>query len=205
MSTAVETSDEKLLDLLRSEGPLTVSQLASSMSVTATAVRQRLSRLMGQGLVQRAVARPSRGRPGHHYSLTKEARRRAGTNFADLAVALWKELRAVEDPLVRRGLLQRVARALAASYLPQIKGETAAERMQSVGELMAERRVPFEVDASGGLPVLTARDCPYPELAEEDRSICAVERLLFSELIEQDVKLSQCRLDGHSCCQFQTD
>lgn len=204
MSIVTESSDARLLDLLRTRGAMSVAELTTAMDVTPTAVRQRLARLMGAGQVERQLDRSGRGRPGHRYSLTEAARRQAGTNFADLAMVLWHELREVKDAEVRRGLLQRVAKAMALAYGDQISGETLAERMRSVGELMGERRVPFEVDESGELPVLTALDCPYPELASQDRGICAVEKMMFSELLEQDVRLSQCRLDGHACCQFQS-
>ena len=48
MSRQIPTSDAQLLDLLRIAGPLSVSELAHAMEVTATAVRQRLPRLLGQ-------------------------------------------------------------------------------------------------------------------------------------------------------------
>ncbi|MBL9123230.1 MAG: winged helix DNA-binding protein [Planctomycetaceae bacterium] len=203
MSATTEQSDATLLDQLR-VGPKSIADLEGAMAVTATAVRQRLSRLMALGLVERELHRAERGRPSHRYRLTEKARRQNGSNFADLALVLWRELRAIKDPEVRRGLLARVADAMAAEYEPEVSGSTAAERMESVSQLLAERRVPFQVDASGALPVLTALDCPYPQLAEQDRGICAVEKMLFSRLLEQDVRLSQCRLDGHACCQFET-
>ena len=205
MNITPETSDAQLLDLLRTEGPRTVTELTTAMGVTPTAVRQRLARLQQQGLVEREISKAGRGRPHHRYSLTELARRRAGNNFADLAIVLWRELRAVRDPEVRRGLLSRVVQGFAGLYASQVTGESTLERMESVSNLLAERDVPFAVEQSGGLPVLVARDCPYPQLAEEDRGICAVEKLLFSELLKQDVRLAQCRLDGHSCCQFQTN
>ena len=74
--------------------------------------------------------------------------------------------------------------------------------MQSVSRVFAERNVPFEVDQSGPLPVLTALACPYPELAEQDRGICAMERMMFSELVGDGLRLSECRLDGDACCRF---
>ena len=204
MSTTNETADSQLLDLLRAQRAMSIAELTVAMEVTPTAVRQRLARLMGQGLVARQLDRSGRGRPGHQYSLTPAARRQSGTNFADLALVLWNELREVKDPEIRRGLLQRLAKTMAEAYGDQISGDTLADRMRSVGALMAERRVPFAVDESGELPVLTALDCPYPELAQADRGICAVEKMMFSELLDQDVRLSQCRLDGHACCQFQS-
>src|SRR5262249_2468699 len=104
------------------------------------------------------------------------------------------------------------------------QGSTLAARMESLRALFGERRVTLDVqsevretnahprgtDASqetGGtsLPLLTVAECPYPELAEKDRGIWAVEKMLFAKLLEEPVRLSQCRLDGHSCCQFETN
>jgi predicted ArsR family transcriptional regulator len=204
MSTATETSDARLLDLLRQRGAMSIADLATATSVTATAVRQRLSRLMAQGLIARDTARAGRGRPSHRYSLTEKARRQVGNNYGDLAIMLWDEIRSVKDPEIRRGLFQRLAGAMARFYSGRIKGSTTSARMQSLKELFAERRVPMEVDSSGELPVLTVVDCPYPELAEKDRGICAVEKMMFADLLGSPLKLSQCRLEGHSCCQFET-
>jgi len=173
------------------------------MGVTATAVRQRLARLMSQGLIERRELRADRGRPSHRYHLTDRGRRRAGSNFADLALALWDEIRKIKEPEVRNGLMRRVAQTLAAKYAPQIHGVTAAERMASIAELLSERGVPFSMTAVDSLPVLTAAACPYPELAEQDRGICSVEKMLFSQLVGENVRLTDCRLDGASCCTFE--
>ncbi len=205
MDQVTESSDVGILDLLRKAGPLGVAQLATATQVTATAVRQRLVRLMALGLVDRELARAGRGRPSHRYGLTEKGRRQTGANFVDLALALWKEIRAIEDPEVRRGLLQRLAKTMAAMYGDQMSGTTTAERMRSVSQVFAERDVPFAVDESGPLPVLTALACPYPQLAEQDRGICALEKMMFSELVGNGLRLADCRLDGDSCCRFEAN
>jgi predicted ArsR family transcriptional regulator len=68
--------------------------------------------------------------------------------------------------------------------------------------LFAERRVPVHVDEKSPLPVLKTNACPYPELADQDRSVCAMEGLLLSELLGTAVRLQECRLDGGTCCSF---
>lgn len=246
-----ESSDAGLLDLLRLRGPLGIADVANATRVTATAVRQRLNRLMGQGMVARDTFQAPRGRPSHRYSLTDKARRQAGTNFPDLTLALWQELRSIADPTVRSGLLKRLAKRMAAEYAPAIRGNTVPERMASVAALFAERNIPFAVEvgetgeqvpdrtnetfdnepidseshdsrhaaasASDSQPkhsthqnsthqylTLNVLACPYPELAEHDRGICAVENLMLTELLGERVKLTECRLDGSDCCRFQT-
>lgn len=199
----VESSDVAILDQLRETESLSVAQLSSMMEVTATAVRQRLTRLMAHGYLERSVFRSGRGRPTHRYSLTQKGRRKTGTNYADLATALWQEVRSIDDPDLRRGLLQRLSRRLVEMYAGHVQGDTAAEKMESLAEIFSERQVPFVVDAQGGLPVLRALACPYTEIAEEDRSICSVEKMLFSELMGEELRLAHCRLDGQNCCTFE--
>jgi predicted ArsR family transcriptional regulator len=206
MSTAAPSTDADLLELLRSKGALDVTEMAKSAEVTATAIRQRLGRLLAQGLIQRNAIRAGRGRPRHRYRLTQKGMRLTGSNFTDLALALWHEVRSIPDAEVRRGLLRRVVAGLAAAYGPQIEGRTPEERMRSLTDLLSQRRVVFTVDPAASpydLPLLTAHACPYPELAEQDRGICILEKMLFSEIIGQNLELAQCRLDGGSCCQFQ--
>ena len=77
--------------------------------------------------------------------------------------------------------------------------------MENLAAIFIERDIPFEVENSGQLPVLTALACPYPDLAEQDRGVCAMEKMFFSELIGESLRLTECRLDGATCCTFETN
>jgi predicted ArsR family transcriptional regulator len=202
MSTLNETSDRQMLDFIRRQGAVTVSALIAEMGVTATAVRQRLQRLTDDGLVERQTERKGRGRPNHRYSLTEKGLQSAGNNFADMATVLWEEIKSVDDPAIRRGLLQRIARRFVDRYRNDVGGETLVERMKALASVMGERQIPFMVDESKSLPVISALACPYPELAKADRSVCTMEKLMLSEILGENVRLSECRLDGASCCTF---
>jgi DeoR family suf operon transcriptional repressor len=197
-----ESSDKAMLDILRRNGAVTISVLVAEMGVTATAVRQRLQRLMAGGLIERRAENKGRGRPNHRYSLTEKGERSAGTNFADMADVLWDEIKSVADPEIRRGLLKRIGGRLAARYRNEVGGETLGERMTALAGVMGERDIPFQVEQRGGLPVLSALACPYPELAMRDRSVCTMEKLMLSEILGENVRLSECRLDGATCCTF---
>jgi DeoR family suf operon transcriptional repressor len=202
-SDPVESSDRTIVDFLRRRGEATVGDMAELLRVTATAVRQRLTRLMDQGLVERQSEAAGRGRPMHRYSLTPAGVRSAGNNYDMLAQVLWDEVRAIEDPQVRQGLLKRISHRLAAAYRDRIGGDTLKARMASLAGILGEQNLKFELDGSRELPVLTALACPYPDLAERDRGVCAMEKMLISEVLGESVRLSACRLDGASCCTFE--
>ena len=113
MSIESPNSDSDFLDLLRAIGPLSVAELAAAMEVTPTAVRQRLTRMMNQGILQREAQRNGRGRPLHRYTLTDKGLRLTGSNFTDLAMTLWTEIRSIDNPEFRREMLRRIAHAMA--------------------------------------------------------------------------------------------
>lgn len=198
-------TDGGLVDYLRRCGSSTISELVEFAGVTQTAIRQRLNRLMEQGLIVReAEIGAGRGRPTHRYSLSQEGERLGGSNYEDLAGILWSELRSVKDSELRQGLLRRIVTRMSETYRGKISGDKLLGRMESLVGLMAERDVPFEVrENDKGRPVLTALSCPYPELAEQDRGICAMEKMLFSEILGDGLQLSGCRLDGARCCTFE--
>ena len=196
------TADADLLNLLADSGPLVISDIRSYFEITRTAVSERLRRLMAEGLVDRKLLRGGRGRPSYRYLLSPKARQLAGNNFADLVAVLWQEVLGIEDSQRRQGAITRIASALKVLYADAIYGTTLKARMESLRELLEKRRVRCKVETPEGGPTFTLHDCPYPDLADVDSTICQVETMLFSQLLGDEVVLSQCRLDGHSCCQF---
>jgi predicted ArsR family transcriptional regulator len=201
-----ESSDRALLDLIRRSGPLTVAEMAANLGVTGTAIRNRLTRLLGAGLVERRPERGGRGRPRHAYQASVEAQRRLGQNYADLAVVLWEELMStVADRKLRRLLFTRVTDRLAEIYRGQVSGQEWEGRLVQLTHLLHDRGIEAEVtrDDGGAIPVLRQHSCPYYELAEADRAICALERKMFEKVLGRGLRLSQCRLDGDRSCDFQ--
>src|ERR1700759_5022432 len=102
MSVQTESADRQMLDFIRQNGAVTISALFAEMGGTATAVRQRLQRLVTNGLIEKKSERKGRGRPNHRYSLTEKGERSAGNNFADMASVLWDEIKSIEDTSIRR-------------------------------------------------------------------------------------------------------
>ena len=201
-----DSSDRPLLDLIRRQGSMTIASMVDALGVTPTAVRNRLTRLIDSGMVDRRVEAGGRGRPKHTYQATAEAHKRLGQNYADLALALWDELmHSVEDRKLRRFLFGRVTEKLAEQYRSEVQGDEWQGRMIQLGSVLTGRGVEAEVTAAGAgtLPILRQHSCPYHALAEVDRTVCALERKMFEKVLGQSLRLSRCRLDGHRSCDFE--
>ncbi len=203
MKIIIDPNDREFLKRLHRMGMGTVQDICDELEVTATAVRQRLTRLQEQELVSRELVREGRGRPHHIYKLTETAIRELGENYADLAMILWREIFAIEDNEIRKRLLGRVKNSLTEHYSSLIGGDTLAERMEGLKLAMLQRGHDVEIDSTGSLPILRENNCPYHELASFDHSICELEQMVFKEVLGSDIELTQCCLDGHSCCEFE--
>jgi len=195
------------MDLVRRVGPISVEDLAERMAVTPTAIRVRLTRLLESSLIERVQESVGRGRPRFLYQASPLAQRKLGQNYADLALVLWDEvMHSVEDPKIRRELFARITDRLAESYSGQMRGEEWSSRLVQLGGLLHQRGVETEVSADdAGQAILKQLSCPYFELAEVDRDICALERRMFEKVVGHGLTLSHCRLDGDRSCDFEAD
>lgn len=109
---AVRSVDAQLLRTLADGRSCGVSDLIEQIGVTATAIRQRLERLLAAGLVERDKLVTGRGRPSFEYRVTEKGLRYAGADPADLAEAMWHEIFELPDEGLRKRLLAAIARRL---------------------------------------------------------------------------------------------
>ena len=207
-SHELRSVDRELLFAMRGGDSFAVGELTELLGVTATAVRQRIERLLKMGLIDREKVVAGRGRPTFRYCLTVIGHRDAGANPADLADAMWREILAVEDEAIRNQLVSAVAVRLGQHFAMQLEADQSKDnfedRMHRLSEMMTSRQMLTEVIHVGELPVLDICACPFPTLTEvsDDRAMCRLEEQMISKALGQPVHLSSCRLDGDECCQF---
>ncbi|MEM9703528.1 MAG: hypothetical protein AAF907_13900, partial [Planctomycetota bacterium] len=173
------------------------------LGVTATAVRQRLARLSEAGLIDRKPVSVGRGRPKHLYGLTGAGKRALGSNYQELADAMWSALSEVEDEAVRSFLFGRLQDTLVSRYGGDSAGDgELRERLEGLRSALQVHGFTVEVDDSGPLPVLREHHCPYMNISEDDPQICELEQRVFERVLGTGIELTRCCRDGDSCCEF---
>lgn len=202
MPYALDRADSQFLSQMHRLGPGTVLDLGRALGVTATAIRQRLVRLEGAGLIARSLERVGRGRPHYLYELTPKGLRQLGDNYGDLALILWREIQRIPDGELRAQIVSRVREAMVQRFGP-IEGRNLEERLRKFRDALAGHGYDVEVGEQNGLPILRENSCPYQDLADEDRGICDLEQEVFQRVLGVDVKLTHCCQDGHRCCEFE--
>ncbi len=201
--STLDPADREFLDQLHKLGASTVQAICDAMEVTPTAVRQRLGRLMSSGLATRKRVHASRGRPFYQYSVTNAGLQQLGDNYGELALVLWRELSRIGDQRVREAIVEGLRNTFVERYSAGVNADVPLDRLRQLRQALADRGFDVEIDVDRELPVLRENNCPYLELASGDSSICELEQTVFQEILGAEVRLSQCCLDGHRCCEFE--
>ena len=177
MRNPLDSQDRECLDRLRQSDGGSVRDLCEIFGVTATAIRQRMTRLLERDLVSReAVRQQGRGRPRHIYRVTERGLKELGDNYGDLAQILWRELKRIDDPVTRDRVMASVKESMVKHYGRQIPAGTISDRFAKLSSVLTENGYDVELDERDGLPILREKNCPYPELAACDSEICSLEQ-----------------------------
>lgn len=202
MKANVDPKDRQFLNRLHRIGGGTIQEICADHGVTATAVRQRLTRLEAGGMIERETVRTGRGRPHYLYKPTDDGLRELGENYAGLAVVLWRAIQQIDDASVREIVLLNVRNEMARQYGRAVHGESSEQRMRQLSEKLIDDGFDVEVDTSGLMPILRENNCPYLDLANADPDICRLEQEVFEQILGAPVELSQCSRNGSNCCEF---
>ena len=193
----------QIIEYIQRNGPTSIKELEDLLGVTTNAVRQHLSSLQAEGYIERQRVHTGVGRPHHAYSITAKARELFACHCDDLALTLLEEVFALEGRERALLLLDRVGSRLAQQYADSVRSEVLQERVQELAKALYHRGVLTGVTVEDeNTIILRTYTCPYHELAQEHRDICAMDEELMRKVLGSDVNLSACMMDGHRGCSF---
>ncbi len=197
-----QTPRMTLMRLLQKRGQATIKEMEIALGVTATAVREQLAHLMAEGVVGAVRVRGDIGRPFYAYRLTDKAQELFPKDYGTLARLLLEEALALFGPDAYAELLERVGSRLAEDYAGDVPGHGLEDKLYGLSSLLVERGFESEVTRTAEGFVLHATTCPYFAVVKDHREICDMEQDMMSKLLDADVQLGPCMLEGHSACQF---
>ena len=198
----MQTTRQQILDYLRRHGRGTVKELGQLLGLTSTGIRQHLTVLERDNLVQAREERGRVGRPTLVYSITATADALFPKSYDQLLSVLLEEMRATVGNEQIYQILQRVARRLAEPHLDRVDGQPLGERVKTAAEVLERQGCVAEVSEENGDYLIDEYSCPFPKAAERDRSVCALHVEFVSLLTDADTRLTRSLLRGESACTY---
>jgi predicted ArsR family transcriptional regulator len=206
--TSITATGLRVVKALVGNPPQSISDLASVMGVTKTAIVAQLHELLAAGFVERFSQRPAgRGRPRHLFAATNAALLLLFASSQRIVVpAIWRAIEEIGGSPLSQEVLRRVSIALAEHYSRRLQGTTPAERLNEMSRLLCEEGMLVDVgeDDQGQL-VLRRRSCPFIAMFDPSRSVCSLDQQMMSLVVGAPVRQTSCRHDGAPCCTFELD
>jgi predicted ArsR family transcriptional regulator len=198
----MQSTRQQILDHLHLEHRGTVKELARRLCLTPTGVRQHLSILEREGLVEAEVDRGHVGRPAYVYRLSETGEALYPKRYDMLVNLLMEEIRQVAGADILQRILRRVADRLAQQNRDRTESHTLAERVEVAAELMREQGCVAFTEERDGVFYLHECTCPYPAVASRNSAICALEVDLVRRLTGGDARLVSSLLRGDTACVY---
>src|SRR3989337_1643187 len=131
----IQATRQQILEYLQRQGRATVKDLGNLLGLTSTGIRQHLTVLERDGLVDAREERGRVGRPTLVYSLTDKADALFPKTYDTLAGVLIEEIRSSQGNERLHELLRKVAERLAAPFVERVQGKPLEGRVQETARI----------------------------------------------------------------------
>lgn len=198
----MQATRQEILDYLRRRSHGTVKDLGEHLGLTSTGIRQHLTVLERDGLVEANEERGHVGRPALVYRLSAEGDGLYPKMYDDLANALIEEARTLLGPEGLQRLMKNVAGRFSGQHTPRLEGKPPTERLEETARIMTDRGNVVEAAWVGDDYLIRKHTCPYWNVATKNSAVCALDVEFVRQLAGADARLSSSLLRGDECCTF---
>src|SRR3972149_4384307 len=161
----MQSTRQQILEYLQRHGRATVKELGNLLDLTSTGIRQHLTVLERDGLVDAREERGRVGRPTLVYSLTEKADALFPKTYDALAAVLLEEIRSSQGNERLHDLLHKVAERMAAPFAERVEGRPLPERVHETARIMEEQGCLVDVRETDGEYYIDEVSCPFPRVA----------------------------------------
>jgi DeoR family transcriptional regulator, suf operon transcriptional repressor len=190
-----------ILIALKTRGSARAEELAGDLGVTVSAMRQHLSSLSSELLVEHEALRDGRGRPRHIYHLTERADALFPRNYAEITNELLAYVDDADHELLEKIFRRRRDRRVRQANL-RLAGKDFSERVAELTRILDEDGylATVESDADGTFRIVE-HNCAILGIARRYGQACSSEiEFIRSVLPEAEVtRVSHIVAGGRHC------
>lgn len=179
---------DRIISLLKREGPQDAGVLAARLGVSAMAVRQHLYDLQDQGFVTASEQKGAIGRPTKIWALDAAANDLFPDGHSDFTYDLIGSIRETFGEDGMASLLRNRSEKQIVSYAKRMGEGSLEVRLERLAAIRSGEGYMAEVaKTDGGALLLVENHCPVCEAAKACSGLCAEELHVFQECLGEGV------------------
>jgi predicted ArsR family transcriptional regulator len=199
----MQATRERIMNILKERGQVTVDELSYDLGLTAVTVRHHIDILRGEGLVAAPVARRRKapGRPKHVYALTEKASAMFPQRYSHLLSQILDEVRVRFSPGEVGQMMKRIGERMADQAdlrATDFRARLAAavEFLNSLGYMARWER------GDDDDYLLYIVNCPYEQVSRQDHDICAMDVAMLTRLLGTAPRRITSAAEGDHQCTY---
>jgi DeoR family suf operon transcriptional repressor len=200
-TTAQSATRRAILLTIKKRGEARAEELAQSLGITPSAIRQHLGALVGERLVAVREQRGAAGRPKHFYSVTSAAEEMFPKTYGDLTCELLTYIKKEEPRMVDHIFDQRRLRR-GEQARARLAGKSFEERVAELARILDEDGYLADVErGEDGTWRIVEHNCAILEVALRYGQACSSEiNFLRDVMPDADIdRVSHMASGGHHC------
>lgn len=203
MSEAGSTRKQILL-MIKTEGPLTVGEMAERLGVTEMAVRRHINTLERDGLIQARLLRQAMGRPTSQYYLTEKSDDYFPKSYSNFTLELLEDLeKDFGSELINQIFHNREERYAKAHRAELANKKELREKVRLLAEIQEKKGYMVKLEElPDGSFELIEYNCPISQVANQYIQACQCERNWIERVLDANVERPMCQANGEQCCVF---
>ena len=198
--------NEKALEILKKEGPKSVSEIAEFLQVTTEGARFHVLKLEKEGLVGSRSVAEGRGRPKQIWFLTDKGNDRFPDTHATLSANLIQMMRETlgEDAVDK--VIDRHQQTLMSRYAAEIDPESDLEqKIGKLAEIRSREGYMADYTREEGHYLFMENHCPICSATSVCQGFCKAELTTFEKVLGDNVKVERVEhiIEGARRCCYQ--
>ncbi|AQS39696.1 transcriptional regulator [Shewanella psychrophila] len=185
-------TSEKIIQLLKTQGPLTAKVLASELSLTTMGVRQHMQGLEDDGDVSFEDKKAARGRPTRFWSLTSKSNSHFSDRHEELSVQLIDSVITVFGDSGLEKLITHREQASLSLYQQSMSGKhSLIDKLNALAELRSREGYMATIVEDESCFWLMENHCPICAAASKCLNFCRSELNLFQTILNDEATVSR--------------
>jgi predicted ArsR family transcriptional regulator len=199
-----KSTKDKILELLKKDGFMSVNDLTNRLSITHMAVRKHLSQLEKDALIQASELKQPVGRPLQIYSLTEKGERLFAKNYEGITLEFLRYLQELHGQESIDMLFHKREERLTKELSTKLTPFSGAERVKELISIQNKKGYMADlIQTSPDTFELIEHNCPILAVAQVYTVACTCETKMLQNVLQtDDITRKSCKTDGSHHCTF---
>jgi predicted ArsR family transcriptional regulator len=194
---------EKILMLLKKQGPMPIDELSKELNITSMGIRQHLLFLERRGLIDYVTKKQGIGRPAFLYKLTDKAEELFPKAYQTFILEALRDIKKNDGPDKVDDIFKWRKNRLFKDIKDALSDQkTLEEKIFGFRDILESKGYIVELNDNNEHYTLKQFNCPIYKVAFEFKEACKYELQFYKELMGKEVDRQECISMGDISCTY---